>query len=67
MTIFLLLRGVYPFLLLVQCPLSEAGHIAWILSLSRAEALEGIQIHSSQVGLSRSIETQAHKQGPYTH
>lgn len=56
MIVFILLKEVYLSLLLVQCLLSEAGHITGTLSLSRAEALEGLQIDSSQVDLSRSIE-----------
>lgn len=56
-TVFILLKWVYPSALLLRCPWYAAERIVWKLSLSRGEALEGLQMKSSQVGQLGSNKT----------
>lgn len=56
-TVFILLKRVYPSALLLRCPWYAAERIVWKLSLSRGEALEGLQMKSSQVGQLGSNKT----------
>lgn len=65
--VFILLKSVFPFLLLSRCPLSEAGRTTWTLSLSTAEALEGLRILSPQVDPLMSVETHTYMGNTNTH
>lgn len=56
-TVFILLKWVYPSALLLRGPWYAAERIVWKLSLSRGEALEGLQMNSSQVGQLGSNKT----------
>lgn len=55
--VFILLYWVYPSAPSLRCPWYAAERIVWKLSLSRGEALEGLQTSSSQVGQLGSNKT----------